>query len=371
MKALRFHVRVHVLAALLLVAAAVQSPAVGGDSAHGPTLVKERFGQMPDGTPVERYTLHSGQGLEAQVMTLGATLTTVRFPDRNGKSEAITLHKDSLEGYLAGHPLFGSVVGRFANRIAGARFVLDGVEYKLEANAGKNQIHGGGAKAAYHNLVWNAQPVLMSKGIGLRLWLTSPDGQGGFPGTLQVEMLYRVTTDNELVMEYKATTDRPTHLNLTNHAYWNLAGASGGDVLGHVVQLNAKRALVTDKDLIPSGEIRSVAGTPLDFTEPHTIGSRVGQVQRKFYDDCFVLEKKPGERLALAARVVEPKSGRVMEVLTTQPGVQLYTGDPHGLCLETQHFPDSPNHAAFPSTVLRPGETFHETTIHRFSVEKK
>jgi aldose 1-epimerase len=356
------------LALAVAIGLSLGSAATAAEQEGGLRVDKQAFGKMPDGTEVDLYTLTHPGGLEAKVMTLGATLTTVRAPDRQGKVDVITLHKDSLEEYVRGHPLFGSVVGRFANRIAGARFTLDGVEHHLTPNAGENHIHGGGRNEGFQSLVWEGRPIEEEKAVGVELSLTSPDGQAGYPGRLEVTVTYKLTAAGELVMDYAARTDKPTHVNLTNHAYWNLAGAdSGEEVLGHVLMLDAGHYLPADDALIPTGEIRRVEGTPLDFTQARPVGSRIDDVERRRYDHCYVLNKRPGERLSLCARVVEPKSGRVMEVRTTQPGVQLYTGNPRGLCLETQHFPNSPNEPAFPSTVLRPGQTFHQTTIHRFS----
>jgi aldose 1-epimerase len=329
-------------------------------------VTAEPYGKMPDGTPVELYTLSNTNGIEAKVMTLGATLTTVTVPDRDGKRDIITLHKDSFDGYVRGHPLFGSIVGRFANRIANASFTIDGTEYQVTPNAGKHHIHGGGRQDGFHWLVWKARPVEEERAVGVELSLTSPDGQAGYPGRVDVSVVYKLTEDNELIMDYTARTDKPTHVNLTNHAYWNLAGADAGEMLGHVLTLHADHYLPSDPAKIPTGEIRSVKDTPMDFTTPHTIGSRTQQVERGYYDHCYVLNKQPGKRLSLAARVVEPKSGRAMEVLTTQPGVQLYTGNRGGFCLETQHYPNAPNEPKFPSTLLRPGETLRETTIHKF-----
>lgn len=333
-----------------------------------PEVQKQLFGTMPDGQAVNLYTLRNGQGLEAQVMTLGATLVTVRAPDRSGKVQPVTLYRRSLAEYLKGHPLLGSIVGRYANRIAHARFAIDAVTYSLEANAGKHHIHGG--RRGFQWLLWHAEPVSDDRSAGVRLELVSPDGQAGYPGTLRATVLYRLTADNQLVMDYTATTDKPTHVNLTNHAYWNLTGSESEDVLGHILQLDADHYLPADDALIPSGEIRRVRGTPLDFSRPAPIGSRVEQLSRKYYDDCYVLNKKPGQGLSRAARLVEPKSGRTMEVWTTQPGMQLYTGNRFGVCLETQHYPDSPNKPAFPSTLLRPGQTYHQTTVHKFGTER-
>ncbi len=354
------------LAALCSAGCAVSAPP---DPAENPTQVrKQPFGKMPDGTEIDLYTLSSGRGLEANIMTYGATLTTVRFPDRTGKVDVITLHKDSLAEYLAGHPLFGSVVGRYANRIANAHFSIDGAEYKLEVNSGKHHIHGG--KAGFQALVWKAEPVTTKDSAGVKLTLTSPDGQSGFPGKVEATVVYAVNANNELSLDYTATTDKPTHINLSNHAYWNLEGAESGEVMGHVLQLQAEKYVVPDAALIPTGELRKVEGTALDFTAPRAVGSRIKEMEKSRYDHCYVLNTKPGEPPALFAKVTAPTSGRVMEVLTTQPGVQFYTGNPNGLCLETQHYPDSPNQAAFPSTLLRPGQTFHEQTVYRFSVQK-
>ncbi len=371
--------------AVCLNACLIVSIATAADTPGPPTagIQKSIFGHMPDGTPVDLYTLTNSSGMRITVMTYGATITSVYVPDRDGQSANVTLFLDTCDDYLRGHPLFGSVVGRFANRLAGASFTLDGVEYRLTPNAGANHIHGG--KESFQKLLWQAESVQRQGAVGVRLTHSSPDGHEGYPGKLDVTVLYELTDENELRMEYTAQTDKPTHLNLTNHAYWNLAGAQSGEILDHVLTLNADAYLPVDDRKIPTGEIRSVAGTVMDFREPHRIGERIQDVEGQNYDHCYVLNKPPGERLAQAARVVDPKSGRVMEVFTTQPGVQFFTakiltdrwraggkpyGPYHGLCLETQHYPDSPNRPAFPSTVLRPGETYHEVTIHRFRVEE-
>ncbi len=347
------------------------------------TLVKSVVGRMPDGTEVHEYTLTNANGLEAKVLTYGAMLTTVKVPDREGNFESVTLYLDSFDDYLRGHPLFGSVVGRFANRIAGAAFEIDGVTYKVTPNAGANHIHGG--REGFHKKVWQAVSFQRNGAASVSLRHISPDGDEGYPGKLDVTVTYVLTNHDTLMIEYRAKTDKATVVNLTNHAYWNLGGAGSGDVLNHILTLDAESYLPSDQRKIPTGEIKPVKGTVMDFTKPETIGSRIKQVDGENYDHCYVLKQNESGSPRLFARVVEPKSGRVMEVFTTQPGVQLYTakhlnsklktsrfayGPYHGLCLETQHYPDSPNKPNFPSTILRPGETFKQTTIHKFSVQK-
>ena len=369
----RSQIRPGIVAALAVLAAITWSagvgPGMGGSRANAAPqkarVEKSTIGEI-DGTPVDQYTLTNANGLEVKVLTYGAMITTVKVPDRDGKLESVTLYKDPPQEYLKRPTVMGAIVGRYANRIAGAKFTLDGVEFALSPNAGKNHIHGG--KRGFHTIVWDAKPIEDEKGVGVELTHTSPDGHEGYPGTLQVNVVYKLTNVDELRMEYTARTDKPTHVNLTNHAYWNLGGADSGEVLDHVLLLNADRYLPFGEGKIPLGELRSVEGTCMDFTKPKTIGSRVDQVEGKAYDHCYVLNKEPGERMSLCARVVEPKSGRAMEVYTTQPGVQLYTGNRRGLCLETQHFPDSPNQPHFPSTVLRPGQTYHEVTVHKFAL---
>ena len=341
------------------------------------TTAKEPYGKTREGTGVDLYTLTNSAGMKARVMTLGATLTSVEVPDRSGKLDEVTLHMDSLADYDKGHPCFGSICGRYANRIAKAKFTLDGTPYALAANNGPNHLHGG--KVGFHKRVWQAEPASGKGFVGVLLSYTSPDGEEGYPGTLAVKVQYSLTEDNRLSIDYTASADKPTVLNLTNHAYWNLAAS--GDVLGHELTIHADRYLPVDETLIPLGQLRPVQGTPMDFTTPHAIGSRIARVNRG-YDHCYVLNKKLGEDLSLAARAVEPKSGRVLEVYTTEPGVQLYTangmkltkpdgtfyGNHYGFCLECQHFPDSPNQPLFPSTVLRPGRTYKQLTVHKFSV---
>ena len=350
--------------------------------AQGLGMARRAFGTTPDGEAVELFTLDSGLGLRVGLINYGATLTAVEVPDRAGEPANVCLYVDTLEQYLKGAPS-GAVIGRYANRIGGATFSIGGAVYHVTPNAGPNHIHGG--HRGFDKVVWKADAVSGADWVGVRLSYTSPDGDEGYPGTLRATVTYAVTADNELRMEYTATTDKPTVVNLTNHAYWNLAGAGQGDVLGHRLTVNADRYLAADAVLIPTGELLSVAGTPLDFRQPQAIGARIGELTAtRGYDHCYVLNRKSPGELSLAARVVEPVSGRVMGVWTTYPGVQLYTAnhlsgtlkvgdrayEKHGaLCLETQYFPDSPNKPNFPSPVLRPGQIYRHLTVHKFSVE--
>jgi aldose 1-epimerase len=264
----------------------------------------------------------------------------------------------------------GSIVGRYANRIAHAQFEIDNVTHSLTTNSGKHHIHGGGRGEGFAWQVWEAHPLREKRAVGVELRLISPDGQAGFPGRLEVTVVYKLTDDNRLIMEYTAVTDKATHINLTNHAYWNLAGAdSGTTVAAHRLILNAEQYLPCDKDKMPTGAIRSVAATPMDFTKSQAVGARAAETGVGCYDHCYVLKKSAGEELSLCAQLSDLQSGRTMKVYTTQPGVQLYTGNPCGLCLETQHFPNSPNEPVFPSTLLRPGEKFYQITIHEFSAD--
>jgi aldose 1-epimerase len=343
---------------------------------------KQTYGKMPDGTEVDQYTLSNDHGLRVKVITYGAMLTSVEVPDCDGKPANVTLYRDSLKDYLAGHPFFGCAVGRYANRIAKGKFTLDGREYTLATNNGPNHLHGG--NKGFDKYVWEAEPVKGDGFVGVQFSHLSPDGDEGYPGQLKATVTYTLSNDNELKLDYTATTDKPTVVNLTNHAYWNLAGAGSGDVRGHELMLNAERYLPVDTGLIPLGEPKPVKDTPMDFTQPKTIGSRIAQVEGG-YDHCYVLNEQEDEKLTLAARLFEPKSGRVMEIHTTQPAIQLYTGNfldgtvsgggvayqkHYAVCLETEHYPDSPNRPEYPSTVLRPGQSYHEVTVHRFSVQK-
>lgn len=368
----------------ILVSAAVACSlfaSLSGASAQS-ELKGEVFGKTEDGENVEIFTLTNSTGLKARVMTWGATLVGMETPDRDGKFADITLGFDSLDGWLGKHPFFGSTAGRYANRIAKGKFTLDGKEYTLATNNGANHLHGG--LKGFDKKNWKAEPI----GRGVRFTYTSPDGEEGYPGTLKAAVTYTLT-GNKLHIEYEATTDKPTVVNLTNHAYWNLAGAGEGDILGHELKLHAGSFTPVDDGSIPTGKIESVSGGPMDFSwKAKPIGQDIAQVpgQPGGYDHNFVVPSSSGGDVRfLAAEVYEPKSGRVMKVSTTEPGIQFYTGNyldgtltgkggkvykkNAGLCLETQHFPDSPNHANFPSTVLRPGQTYRTTTVHEFSVK--
>jgi aldose 1-epimerase len=348
------------------------------------SVQKMDFGKTADGTPVELYVLTNAKGTIAKVMTYGAILTELHVADRNGKLDDVVLGFDNLKDYLAGHPMFGATVGRVANRIAKGKFTLDGKEYSLAVNARPNSIHGG--LKGFDKVVWKAEALPKPDGVAVQLNYRSPDGEEGFPGNLATTVTYTLTNDNELRITYVAKTDRPTPVNLTNHSYFNLAGAKSGDMLGHELMVAADLYTPTDNTLIPTGEIKPVRGTPLDFTSPMPIGARINELNPNLggYDHNYVL-RGGGKSLALAARVYEPKTGRVMEMFTTEPGVQLYTanfldskrkakggavyGRHQAFCLEAQHFPDAVNHANFPSIILRPGETYTHTTVYRFSTK--
>lgn len=341
-------------------------------------LTKTQFGTMPDGRPVDLYTLTNANGAVVKITNYGTIITELHVPDRNGQFGDVVLGFDNLAQYLAGHPYFGCTVGRVANRIGGAKFTLDGKTYTLAANNGPNHLHGG--LKGFDKVLWQAEP---QTDVSVRFTYISPDGEEGYPGNLAVTVVMTWTDQDEIVIEYSATTDKATPVNLTNHSYFNLA--CEGDILGHVLMLSASQYTPADASLIPTGEIRPVAGTPLDFTTPTQIGARFDQLDNKprGYDHNFVINRA-GKGLALAARVFEPKTGRVMEVFTTEPGIQLYTGNfldgslkgkrgvvykqYTGFCLETQHFPDAVNKPSFPSIILRPGQTYQQTTVYRFSV---
>jgi aldose 1-epimerase len=344
-------------------------------------ITKSSFGKLPDGTAVDQYTLTGSHGAVCKIITYGGIVTELHVPDKNGQLADVVLGFDDLAGYLRPQPYFGAICGRFANRIAKGKFTLDGKAYSLAVNNGPNALHGG--LKGFDKVVWHATPGEFKDGPTLKLEYTSADGEEGYPGKLKVTVVYTFTEKNDLRIDYTATTDKVTIINLTNHSYFNLAGAGSGDVFNHELMLAAKNFTPTDNTLIPTGEIKSVKGTPFDFTTAKTIGKDIAQLYsqpHKGYDHNFVLDNQ-NKTLALAARVTEPKSGRAMEVLTTEPGVQLYTanflGDTKGkagktyqqygaFCLETQHYPDSVNHPNFPSIVLQPGAEYRTTTIYRF-----
>ena len=347
-------------------------------------MVKQEVYGSHQGKEVYMFTLTNKPGNVVRITNFGGKINWIEVPDKNGKKENITFGYDTFEGTITGDMSYGSVVGRYANRIARGKFTLDGVEYTLPINNGPNTLHGG--PGGWHSVVWEAEVLKDSEFPSIRLTYTSPDMEMGFPGTVNAEVIYTWTDDNELVMDYKCTTDKKTVINITNHAYFNLHGAGNGDILDHVLTLKASAFTPVDSVMIPTGEIRPVAGTPFDFTAPHTIGGRIGEnydqlVLGKGYDHNFILDNKE----PVDVIVHDPVSGRVLEVITDQPGMQLYTGNflngtrighggkPYnhrsGLCLESGHYPDSPNHPEFPSTVLNAGETFTSQTIYRFSVK--
>ncbi|MBZ5594150.1 MAG: galactose mutarotase [Acidobacteriia bacterium] len=351
-------------------------------------LKKAAFGKTRDGQPADLYTLTNASGMEVAITNYGGTVVSIKVPDRSGKFADVVLGFDNFEGYLNNTPFFGVLVGRYGNRIAKARFTLDGHEYHLAANDNGNSLHGG--LKGFDKHAWKARDASTKKIPAVELTYLSKDGEEGYPGNLSATVTYSLTPKNELRIDYAATTDKTTVLNLTNHSYFNLAGQGEGDALSHVVMIHAESFTPVDATLIPTGELQSVAGTPLDFRKPTAIGARIDAAdpQIKFgrgYDHNFVLNRKDGG-LILAARVTEPSSGRVLEVLTTQPGLQFYTGNfldgtIHGkagkvyprrsaFCMETQHFPDSPNQPQFPTTALKPGEHFQSTTVFRFSTVK-
>jgi aldose 1-epimerase len=357
-----------------------QAPAKGETNM---SVKQEPFGMLPDGTPIAIFTLTNKNGITARIMTYGAILVSLRLPDRNGRFADVVLGFDDLAGYLGTHPYFGAIVGRYANRIAKGRFTLNGATYTLAQNNNGNSLHGG--LRGFDKVVWKAEPVRGAGESGVKLTYLSKDMEEGYPGNLAVTIVYTLTDADELRISYEAVTDKATPVNLTNHTYWNLAGQGKGDILGHVLEIEADRFTAVDSaaNLIPTGELADVKGTPLDFTAPHAIGERIANVEGG-YDHNFVL-RSGGGKLALAARVLEPTTGRVLEVFTDQPGIQFYTGNfldgtvkgkggvgygkHFGFCLETQHFPDSPNQPNFPSTILEPGKKYATVTVHKFLVK--
>ena len=370
---------------LLVLAVAAAAGGAGNNPNAG--ISKKAFGKTADGRTVDLFTLTNNRGMRVAITNYGGIVVSIVVPDRNGQPADVVLGFDGFDGYLAKEPYFGALIGRYGNRIGNARFKLDGVEYKLAANNGPNSLHGG--LQGFDKRVWTAREIPGER-PALELTYLSKDGEEGYPGNLSAKVVYSLTDDNALRIDYTATTDKDTVLNLTNHSYFNLAGQGNGDVLKHHIMINADRFTPIDRTLIPTGELRKVENTPFDFRKQAVIGARIDadDEQIKFgngYDHNFVLNRS-GTGLSLAARVVDPESGRKLEVLTTQPGVQFYTGNfldgsirgkggkaygrRSAFCLETQHFPDSPNKPGFPSTVLKPGETYRESTVFRFSASK-
>jgi aldose 1-epimerase len=355
-------------------------------STGGPAVNKSEFGATKDGIKVDKYTLTNGKGASAEIITYGGIMTALNVPDRDGNFDDVLLGFDSVAGYEANSPYFGAIIGRYGNRIAKGKFTLDGKEYTLAVNDGENSLHGG--IKGFDKVVWSAVPSACNREASLTLAYISKDGEEGYPGTLKVIVKYSLTVDNELVMEYEATTDKPTVLNLTNHNYYNLAGQGNGDVLSHELMVDAFGITPVDEGLIPTGEILKVYG-PFDFSSPKAIGKDINSDDQQMiygggYDHNFVLNKH-NKKMTLAATVFEPTTGRFMEVWTEEPGLQFYSGNfldgsfagkegkvykkRYAFCLETQHFPDSPNKPQFPSTVLRPGEVYKTKTVYKFSAK--
>ncbi len=346
-------------------------------------MTRAPFGKTADGEAVEAFTLKNTNGIAVTAITYGGIITSLKVPDRNGAIGDIVLGFDAIDGYLKGHPFFGAIIGRYGNRIAKGRFSIDKLPYTLATNNGPNHLHGG--VRGFDKHVWKAEILTENS---LRLSRVSPDGEEGYPGNLQVQVIYSLTNYNELIVDYTATTDQPTHVNLTQHSYFNFAGA-GADILGHELMIDADRYTPVTGELIPTGELAPVEGTPFDFRKPTAIGARINAPHPQIkngqgYDHNWVLNRE-GNGLELAARVLEPSTGRTMEVATTEPGMQFYAGNfldgtivgkggskygrRSGFCLETQHYPDSPNQPDFPSTLLRPGSTYSSRTVFKFGVQ--
>jgi aldose 1-epimerase len=386
------------LSACVILAAAALAAGCSGESSKAPVptppttqtspVSMEPFGHMPDGRVIELYTLRNLQKMEVRVMTYGGIILSIRTPDRTGQVDDVVLGHDTAEEYFTNPTYFGVIAGRYANRIALGRFTLEGHQYTLATNNGKNHLHGG--TKGWDQQLWKADPFQNAAGVGVVLTLTSPDGDEGYPGAVMAKVTYSLNEKNELAVDYSATSDKPTVINLTQHSYFNLAGAKAENILGHELQIFADRYTPVDAGLIPTGELASVVGTPFDFRTPTAIGARIEQkneqlTRGKGYDHNWVLNRT-GDGLQPAAHVLEPVTGRTLDVATTQPGIQFYSGNfldgtikgkggkpdvlRSGFCLETQHFPDSPNHPTFPSTELKPGQTYSSRTVFTFGVMK-
>jgi aldose 1-epimerase len=383
-----FEIGAMLLATIIGLSLAPQQP--GGSTEPQPrtTVTVAPFGRMPDGTAVEVYTLRNARGMEVRAITYGAIIQAIRVPDQSGHLGDVTLGYDSLSGYLTASPYFGAVVGRYANRIARGQFTLVGRTYRLAINNGPNHLHGG--LKGFDKVVWRARSFQRGDSAGVKFEHTSPDGDEGYPGTLRASVSYTLTPDNELIVDYSGTSDRLTPLNLSQHSYFNLAGEGSGDILGHLLTIDADRYTPVDSTLIPTGELASVENTPFDFRKPTAIGARIGEQNQqleygKGYDHNFVLNRGLG--LKHAVRVLEPRTGRTLDIFTTEPGLQFYSGNfldgtitgkaghvyqhRSAIVLETQHFPDSPNHPNFPSTILRPGQEYRSRTLFVFGVDRQ
>jgi aldose 1-epimerase len=367
---------------------APKSASTRGVGAVTRELRRTPFGTTADGQPAELFTLTNAHGIEVRLTNYGGIITSLKTPDRSGRFDDIVLGYDSLNGYLHSSPYFGAIVGRYGNRIAKGRFTLDGTTYRLAVNNGPNSLHGG--IRGFDKVVWNAEPFRSDGTEGVALEYTSADMEEGYPGTLRARVIYTLTDDNRLIVDYQATSDKPTPVNLTQHSYWNLAGDGSRDILAHVLTINADSMTPVDTTLIPAGEISPVAGTPFDFRTPLPIGARIDQRQNTQirygggYDHNFVLNRggAAADSLVHAAHVAEPSTGRTLDIFTTEPGIQFYSGNfldgtitgkaghvykyRYGLALETQHYPDSPNHPNFPSTILRPGQQYRSRTVLAF-----
>lgn len=386
MKGISLIVSVAVLVALAL---SMALPGPAALRAEG-KIEKKSYGTTADGVAVDEYTLTNANGMEVKVITYGGIITSIKVPDRFGNMANVALGFDNLKDYETKNPYFGCITGRYANRIAKGKFTLDGVEYTLAINNPPNALHGG--LKGFDKQVWKAKEITSADGVGLELTYLSPDGEEGYPGNMDVKVVYLLTDKNEIRMDYTATTDKPTVVNLTNHTYFNLSGEGSGTIYDHILMINADKYTPDDETLIPTGELAPVEGTPFDFRVPKAIGP--GQrsnhpqiVIGRGYDHNWVLSRPSldDKSMMLAARLYDPASGRVLEVWTTEPGIQFYAGNfldgtlygpsgrsyrqSDGLALETQHFPDSPNKPDFPSTVLRPGETYQTTTIFKFATD--
>src|SRR6266516_1667201 len=382
-------------AALALSSAACGGPGKNENAQPAQTSVVKKggmtrapFGRLPDGTAVDLYTLSNASGMDVRTMSYGAFIVSIKVPDRAGRGDDVVLGFDGLDGYLGSHPYFGAIVGRYGNRIAKGQFTLDGHLFQLATNNGPNHLHGG--VKGFDKVVWQAEPFERDGRVGVVYSHTSPDGDEGYPGTLNARVTYSLSPSNEITVEYEATTDKATPLNLTQHSYFTRAGAGNGDILGHRLSMDADRVTPVDETLIPTGELAPVAGTPFDFRQPTPIGARISADNEQLhngtgYDHNWVLNRTRAG-LVPAAHLEDPATGRTLDVSTTEPGMQFYSGNfldgtvsgksehvykqRYGLCLETQHFPDSPNRASFPSPILRPGERYLSKTVFAFGVMK-